>query len=405
MYDIEEIKTQVKIDDLVGQTVALKPSGTSLLGMCPYHDNHNTPALAVWPATGTWKCFGACNEGGDIFAWVMKRDKVEFKEAVRTLAGAAGVAPRLGSAAQQKPPAAPPPTPVPAGPDEPWRNRAEEFVTYAQQVLRSPAGDRAREYLFRERGLWPETLEAFRVGYMPKAHYEDAGRWGLEGKKIWLPRGIVIPGMWRGGIVWYAKVRRPVPEKEPGGLVDYIGGLSAAECITGDPKLEPKFGGPRGGTATLFGHPLVMSSKSHPVLILTEGEWDAMLGWQLGMDLADVGTLGGAARHMDARGLAFLAKYASVGVVMDADATGDKAREYWQQLRQVNPRVVVLDPPDHDLSDYCRHAGERSLRQWLARAASDLMRSAMDGIEAPEHWQRCQAWAQNEAEMTLAVSE
>ena len=67
---------------------------------------------------------------------------------------------------------------------------------------------KAREYLEIERGLWPETWQHFGLGYNPSNLYDDPARWDLVGNKIWLPRGVVIPGMWKGA-PWYIKIRRP----------------------------------------------------------------------------------------------------------------------------------------------------------------------------------------------------
>lgn len=88
---IDEIKSRTDIVDLIGETVTLKKSGHSFTGFCPFHTNTHTPAFVVWPDSGTWKCFGACNTGGDIFSFVMKRDNSEFRDALEWLARRAGV--------------------------------------------------------------------------------------------------------------------------------------------------------------------------------------------------------------------------------------------------------------------------------------------------------------------------
>ncbi len=92
MSTIDEIKSRIDLVDLVSETVKLKKSGHSFTGFCPFHSNTRTPSFVVWPDSGTWKCFGACNTGGDIFTYVMKRDGLEFREALELLARKAGVA-------------------------------------------------------------------------------------------------------------------------------------------------------------------------------------------------------------------------------------------------------------------------------------------------------------------------
>src|SRR5574340_1823104 len=91
MSSIDEIKSRIDIVDLVSEAgVKLRHAGRNYIGFCPFHDNKRTPAFVVWPETGTWRCFGQCNEGGDIFKFVMKKEGLDFKEALQRLADAAG---------------------------------------------------------------------------------------------------------------------------------------------------------------------------------------------------------------------------------------------------------------------------------------------------------------------------
>ena len=91
MTAIDDIKARLDIVDLVSETVKLRRSGKSYTGFCPFHPNSKTPAFAVFPDSGTWRCFGQCNEGGDIFKFVMKKEGWDFAEALRYLADRAGV--------------------------------------------------------------------------------------------------------------------------------------------------------------------------------------------------------------------------------------------------------------------------------------------------------------------------
>ena len=92
MSTLDEIKAKIDIVDLVSEAgVKLRHAGRNYTGFCPFHDNKHTPAFVVWPETGTWRCFGSCNEGGDIFKFVMKKEGLDFKEAMQKLAARAGV--------------------------------------------------------------------------------------------------------------------------------------------------------------------------------------------------------------------------------------------------------------------------------------------------------------------------
>jgi hypothetical protein len=87
----DQIKQRISITSLIDETVPLTKSGSSYTGFCPFHNNTKTAALAVFPDTNSWHCFGSCGEGGDVFSWVMRRDNLDFKAALETLAQKAGV--------------------------------------------------------------------------------------------------------------------------------------------------------------------------------------------------------------------------------------------------------------------------------------------------------------------------
>ena len=91
MSSIDEIKARIDIVDLVSETVQLRHSGKNYLGFCPFHANTRTPAFVVFPESGTWRCFGQCNEGGDIFGFIMKKEGWDFGETLTFLADKAGV--------------------------------------------------------------------------------------------------------------------------------------------------------------------------------------------------------------------------------------------------------------------------------------------------------------------------
>lgn len=157
MSEIEEIKARLDILDIVSENVQLKHSGKNYTGFCPFHANTRTPAFVVWPDSGTWRCFGECGEGGDIFKYVMKRDGLDFPEALRQLAQRAGVELR-------------PLTPQESAQREEndqLRQVLEEATTYFRhQLFHNPAGKIALDYL-HQRGLSDATIEIFELGYAP----------------------------------------------------------------------------------------------------------------------------------------------------------------------------------------------------------------------------------------------
>jgi DNA primase len=159
MSSIDEIKSRIDIVDLVSETVQLRRAGKNYTGFCPFHPNTRTPAFVVFQESGTWRCFGQCNEGGDIFRFVMKKEGWDFSEALHHLAERAGV--------QLKPPT--PAEQAAAEEHDHLRALLEDAVTfYRHHLLNTPAGQTALDYLHR-RGLKDETMEAFGLGYAPNA--------------------------------------------------------------------------------------------------------------------------------------------------------------------------------------------------------------------------------------------
>ncbi len=159
MSAIDEIKARVDILDLVSESVQLRRTGKNYIGFCPFHPNSRTPAFVVFPDSGTWRCFGQCNEGGDIFRFVMKKEGWDFSQALRILAERAGVV--LTPITPEKQ----------AEEDEHERLRTllEEAVTfYRHHLVQTPAGQQAYAYL-QKRGLTPATIETFGLGYAPES--------------------------------------------------------------------------------------------------------------------------------------------------------------------------------------------------------------------------------------------
>src|SRR5512137_1800747 len=90
MSVVDEIKDRLDVVEVIGSYVPLKKAGQNYKGLCPFH-TEKTPSFVVFPASGTWHCFGACGTGGDIFTFVMRKENMTFSEALHMLAQRAGV--------------------------------------------------------------------------------------------------------------------------------------------------------------------------------------------------------------------------------------------------------------------------------------------------------------------------
>jgi len=159
MTVVDEVKDRVDIVSLVGETVKLRKSGKNYTGFCPFHPNTRTPAFVIFPDTGTWRCFGACNEGGDIFKFVMKKEGWDFPEALRHLAERAGVDLRPRDAGEGEAEEA----------HQRLRDVLEASVAFFRHhLVGTKAGAPILDYL-HQRGLNDSTLEAFEIGFAPDA--------------------------------------------------------------------------------------------------------------------------------------------------------------------------------------------------------------------------------------------
>ena len=137
--DKERVRQAIDFVMLVSETVELKPRGQDYWGCCPFHQE-KSPSFKINPSTGLWHCFGACSEGGDVFSYIMKRENLEFPDAIRYLADKAGIT--LSEEAH-----------VSKGPR---KNRLIECLTEAENYFHS--------MLMRGRGEGPEAARAYLSG-------------------------------------------------------------------------------------------------------------------------------------------------------------------------------------------------------------------------------------------------
>ncbi|MGZ3615882.1 MAG: DNA primase [Ktedonobacteraceae bacterium] len=156
---IEAIKAKIDVAEEVGLVVALRKSGKSLQGLCPFH-NERTPSFYVFPESQTWRCFG-CNEGGDVFTFVEKQQGVDFREALHYLAEKAGVAvEEYGSANPEQE------REVNALKEKLRKLNEEASLWFHQMLLRSKSAVEARAYIL-SRGISAESVMSFSLGYAP----------------------------------------------------------------------------------------------------------------------------------------------------------------------------------------------------------------------------------------------
>ena len=147
---VDDIKSRLDIVDVVSGYIGLKQAGSNFKAPCPFHDE-KTPSFIVSPGRQTWHCFGACSTGGDLISFVMKRESMEFGEAVRLLADRAGVS--IG-------------TPVIKTKSTSIFEINESASKFFSSLHHSETGQVARDYL-KSRGIDQSTAQNFGLGVSP----------------------------------------------------------------------------------------------------------------------------------------------------------------------------------------------------------------------------------------------
>lgn len=152
---IDELRARISIADVVGAKVKLTKKGREYQGLCPFH-NEKTPSFTVNESKGFYHCFG-CGAHGDIIKFEMEANGLPFIDALQKLAHQAGLQMPQLSAKDKK--------------EEDERKSLYEIMETAcaffERELRMPDGASGLKYFTEKRGLSPETLKKFRLGFAP----------------------------------------------------------------------------------------------------------------------------------------------------------------------------------------------------------------------------------------------
>src|SRR5258708_10451161 len=151
---LDELRDRISLSALVGRRVKLARRGREFAGLCPFH-HEKTQFFYVVEDKSFFHCFG-CGAHGDVIGFTMRADNLDFVEAVEKLAGEAGLAvpqatPQERERAQRQ---------------KTLLEATEAAAAFYEERLWAPIGARAREYL-QGRGLDPETIRRFRLGWAP----------------------------------------------------------------------------------------------------------------------------------------------------------------------------------------------------------------------------------------------
>ncbi|MGB3562398.1 MAG: CHC2 zinc finger domain-containing protein, partial [Thermoanaerobaculia bacterium] len=269
--ELEQLKRQVSVERLAAaRGVELKRHGKDLLGLCPFHDDHE-PSLVISPEKNLWHCLGACRQGGSVIDWVMKAEGVSFRHAVELLRKDFP----SRAVSQRKPPkhSSVPKLPSPVELETEDSELLAQVVGYYHETLKE--SPEALDYL-KSRGLAdPELIDRFQLGYANRTlGYRLPSRDAKAGQEV--RQRLQRIGILRqsGHEHFNGSLVIPVFDRE-GRVVEIYGRKIRRDLRKGTP-WHLYLPGPHRGVFNLSG---LASSKE---VILCESLIDALTFWRAG---------------------------------------------------------------------------------------------------------------------------
>ena len=352
---IDEVIARNPIEDVVGQYVTLKRSGSNLFGLCPFH-GEKTASFSVAPDKGMFYCFG-CHKGGGVINFEMEIEGLSYGDAVRALAKRAGLE-------------------VPE--DEQYQSRYrqqerlwalhKEAARFFHSCLYAPMGASALEYA-RGRGMSQTTLTKFGIGYAPDSWSDlvDAMRKKGYTDQELRDSGLVTVSKKNGNLFDRFRDRLMFPIIDVRGNVIGFGGRimndrdkNAAKYLNSPETLIFN------KRKNLFALNYAKKSKMG-YLILVEGYMDAIALHQYGFDCA-VASLGTA---LTDDGAALLSRYTDqVVLIYDGDTAGQNATQRAiPMLEKAGLQVKVLKMRDAKDPD-----------EYIKKYGADRFKALLDGV-------------------------
>ncbi len=359
MTVVDDIKNRLDLLEVVSGYASLQRSGRAYKANCPFHQER-TPSFYVNPESQTWRCFGACATGGDVFTFIMRAENLEFSETLQRLAQQAGVAlPSRERRTEQ---------------DVAYRVN-EAARDYFQQYLSSSLGADARAYLER-RGISKESVAQFQLGLSPR---DGKGLFTYLQRRDFSPEELTQAGVAHrnqdGGGRDVFRGRLMIPIRNGQGDLGGFGSRALDDSI---PKyLNTARTSVFDKGRLLYGLYLAKESARRQGVVIVEGYMDVIMAHQHGFDnvVASMGTALTEHQVAEARRLTN-----RITMALDADAAGQQAtlrslESSWQVFqsrvagrsggatllqRQDNLELKVIALPEgKDPDEFIRQSPER----------------------------------------------
>ena len=330
MSVIEDVKQKTDIVAIIGQYTTLKKAGRTYRGLCPFH-SEKAPSFFVYPDQQSWHCFGACNTGGDVFAFFMKQQGITFGEALRLLAERVGVTLPLynerSGAKNEK--------------DRIHEANLAASRFYHELLVNAGSAEKARYYL-KERGINLKTLTQFQFGYAPNEWeilYGHLTACGFTAKEV-LAAGLAIEmDNKRFHDRFRNKLMIPISD-----INGHITGFGARVLDNSQPKY---INSPQtlvfDKSGMLYGINFASESiRKQDCVIIVEGYMDVVTAHQYGFTNV-VAAMGTAITEKQITIIKRLTK--NVILALDADSAGEKAMLQgmnYENLLDSEVRVILL---------------------------------------------------------------
>ncbi len=355
---LNEIKFRNSIEDVVSGYVQLKRSASNLVGLCPFH-SEKTPSFTVFPADGSFYCFG-CGAGGDVIAFVRRAESLDYPSAVEFLARRAGIS--IVTDESDK---------------EMYARRSSvlkmnlEAARFFNSCLFDPKyGKEAMEYLCVKRGLSTSLIKHFGLGFAPDNYGMLTRHMSSLGYKDYELSSAFLCGISKknGAPYDYFRNRIIFPIIDPSGQVVAFGGRVMDDSL---PKYlntsdTPAFRKSR----TLFALNYAKDSCAEQ-MILCEGYMDVIALHGAGFSNA-VATLGTAITKEHARLMKRYTK--SVVICYDSDDAGQKAADKaFGVLGEVGLEARILKVTSaKDPDEYIKKFGRDGFSRLLKNTESEF---------------------------------
>lgn len=350
---LDEIRDRADIVDLIGEYVDLKRSGSNYMGLCPFH-SEKTPSFSVSPSKSIFKCFG-CGVGGDVITFIMKRENLNFPEAVEFLAEKYNV--RLSEYKDENKEA------------RDKRNRLYDINREAAMHFLNNLSSslKAQKYL-RDRGLSDKTIRAYGLGYSKDSWtdlYDHLTKLGYKEEEL-LDLNLISKSK-NGNYIdrFRDRVMFPIINKNNKVIAFGARGFGDAKPKYLNSRETPIFH--KG--SNLFNMNIISRESSRQRIILVEGYMDVISLYNSGINYS-VASLGTSLTEDQAAIIKKMAK--DIYICYDSDKAGINATSRAIDIflsKSCKPKIIELEgglDPDDFIKKYGMEGFENKIKSAIS---------------------------------------